>query len=152
MSIKLEEGKFYKTKNRHKVKCVKDIPKTESRHNKLCVIYRQDIWLKTSYTEDGVHCAEELCDLYNITSEWTEVDELGLEYGQIVWARDDEWKPWKIGYFIDEKSGNKPYGVTSFINNNGTFATNNPTYYEYIRATQPSNCLSKHGSLEANHD
>lgn len=139
MSIKLEEGKFYKTRSGLKVECVKNVPKKPNGRSKVCVIYHQESWGETSYTEDGRYDTDDPCHQRNIISEWTEYDELGIEYGQIVWCRNEGGR-WAIGHFVEAHSDGGLYGITSTITSTGELVESHTAYFSEISLGNPHKC------------
>lgn len=73
MSIKLEEGKFYKTRSGLKVECIKELPAGKFGYTHICVSYEDDGWAAIDYQPNGRYF-EDGTDENDIVSEWTEAE------------------------------------------------------------------------------
>lgn len=134
MSIKLEEGKFYKTRDGRKVECLKTLPPNKHGYVHVCIVYDPDRWLATNYQPDGKYYDDGTSDDYDIICEWTEIDELGLglEPGQIVWVRNTKGDRWRVMHFISVQPGRCPYLVTPHLDPNGNLAQYRTEHYSEI--------------------
>lgn len=132
MSIKLEEGKFYKTKNELKVECLKDMPATREGYSKVCVIYREGEWEEVSYAENGLYYTENPCHARTIVSEWSEVDEMGIKINDVAYFANDPNGGWRVGLFAGtDYVSDSPFMLKQII------GTEFVTYYKHISKTNP---------------